>query len=872
MAKVKKSDITPLMNFNFFITLTQFYKSRRLKLRSKYKSISKQFLNFNEENGYLRIPQLEALEMYIFIKELLDNKNVADIFEEWANYKGIFETREGVDNQGNTRLIDIHNQEDYQKIYDQLRKNNKRGYSNYIFALTMGTGKTILMATCIFYEFLLANKFPRDKRFCHNALVLAPDKTVLDSLREIFTFDKSKVVPKEYLNFLDANLKIHFLSDTGELLNTINGSKFNIIISNNQKIIVKNRNKEIKAVDKLYNMKFSEDTNSLLTDLYGDSFEAENDSLRESDNLIINQRFEKIVRLTQLGIYVDEAHHLYGKELMKDLQGDGKKEKGSTLRSTIDFISEELAKRSTSLVACYNFTGTPYVENKILPEVIYSYGLKEAISNRFLKKMAVNGYENIKEYEFIKDILSDFMKNHDGKRYEGLLPKIAFYSANIKELENELKPLVERVLDELGIPQSKILVNVGDPKLTKSEDIKEFQSLDTPNSDKQIILLVNKGKEGWNCRSLFSVALYRKPSSTVFVLQATMRCLRSIGDIQETGKIYLSDENVKILEDELNKNYRITIKEAEETNKDKVNKEVRIVPPPKKVKIKKIVHHHSFEKKKEIVDIVDFGLSQIDHSKYEIVKTEYSGIELKNQGEDTITASTRTKKKYSRFMLINEISNYLNLSCLLIEKLLKNSIDTLPVILECVNNYNEIIYDVIIPKLFDIFYEIKVIQEEKEEEVLLVKEPKDGVYKFSTKEGLYITKNDLKVREFSDKSFNVDTYCFDSTKEKTFFSKHLVNEKIRNIYFTGMFTQGQSDFYIQYIDPETFTLRKYYPDFFIEMEDGKTYIVEVKGEYMIDSENVKEKSRATKEITSINNNFEYLLIPSNEVDKYEFPF
>ena len=867
MTKVKKSDITPLMDFNFFITLTQFYRNRRLKLRSKYKSISKQFLNFNEESGYLRIPQLEALEMYIFIKELLDNKNVADIFEEWANYRGIFEKREGVDNQGNSRLIDIYNQEDYQKIYDHLKK-NKRNYSNYIFALTMGTGKTILMATCIFYEFLLANKFPRDKRFCHNALVLAPDKTVLDSLREIFTFDKSKVVPKEYLNFLDANLKIHFLSDTGESLNTINGSKFNIIISNNQKIIVKNRNKEIKAVDKLYNMKLSEDTNSLLADLYGDSFEAENDNLRDSDNLIINQRFEKIVRLTQLGIYVDEAHHLYGKDLMKDLQGNGKKEKDSTLRSTIDFISEELAKRSTSLVACYNFTGTPYVENKILPEVIYSYGLKDAISNRFLKKMSVNGYENIKEYEFIKDVLSDFMTAHKGKRYEGLLPKIAFYSANIKELENELKPLVEKALDELGIPQNKILVNVGDPKLTKSEDIKEFQSLDTPSSDKQIILLVNKGKEGWNCRSLFSVALYRKPSSTVFVLQATMRCLRSIGDIQETGKIYLSDENVKILDDELNKNYRINIKETEETNSDKVNREVRIVPPAKKVKIKKVIHHHTFEEKKQIVDVVDFELSKIDYSKYEIVRSEYSDIELRKQGEKIITSSTRTKKKYSKFMLVNEISNYLNLSCVLIEKLLRDSEDTLPTILEYVNEYNEVIYDVIIPKLFDIFYEIKIIREEKEEEVLLVKEPKDGVYKFSTKEGLYITKDDLQVREFNNKSFNVDTYCFDSTKEKAFFSKNIINDKIKNIYFTGMFTQGQSNFYIQYIDPETFTLRKYYPDFFIEMENGKTYIVEVKGEHMIDSEVVKEKARATREIASINTNFEYLLIPSNEVERF----
>lgn len=56
----------------------------------------------------------------------------------------------------------------------------------------MGTGKTILMATCIFYEFLLANRFPKDSHYVHNALVFAPDKTVLQSLKEIKTFDLKK--------------------------------------------------------------------------------------------------------------------------------------------------------------------------------------------------------------------------------------------------------------------------------------------------------------------------------------------------------------------------------------------------------------------------------------------------------------------------------------------------------------------------------------------------------------------------------------------------------------------------------------------------------------------------------------------------------
>ncbi len=68
----------------------------------------------------------------------------------------------------------------------------------------MGTGKTILMALCIFYEFLLAKKYPKDERFCHNVLVLAPDTTVLQSLKEIQTFDKSKIFAPEYANVLDS--------------------------------------------------------------------------------------------------------------------------------------------------------------------------------------------------------------------------------------------------------------------------------------------------------------------------------------------------------------------------------------------------------------------------------------------------------------------------------------------------------------------------------------------------------------------------------------------------------------------------------------------------------------------------------------------
>ena len=135
---------------------------------------------------------------------------------------------------------------------------------------------------------------------------------------------------------------------------------------------------------------------------------------------------------------------------------------------------------------------------------------------------------------------------------------MAIFGAEIAEVRDEIRPVVEEVLSELGIPLDKILVNVGDEKITKSEDIRDFNNLDiagTAGSKKQFILLVNKGREGWNCRSLFSVALFRSPKSKVFVLQATMRCLRKITDEQLMATVYLSKENMDILYDELKKEF-----------------------------------------------------------------------------------------------------------------------------------------------------------------------------------------------------------------------------------------------------------------------------------------------------------------------------
>lgn len=284
------------IDFAFFEYLRYFYQDNRGIIRNRYREITKKYLDYNDKEknpeAFLRRPQFEALEMYVFIKEFMNNEQMYQIFDDWSKQEGLFSDRRFYDMEGELTLFDVYSPKQYHDYFLQIKK-YAENYPNYIFALAMGLGKTILMATCIFYEFLLASKWPKDKRYCHNALVFAPDKTVLQSLKEIVTFDKSKVIPPEYIGVLDANIKVHFLEDAGTTLSTIDGSMYNIIISNTQKIILKARHKEKSPVERLFDEPAS--NNSELDDVLGLLQEISN-----NDDLMSNQRFEKLTRLTQM--------------------------------------------------------------------------------------------------------------------------------------------------------------------------------------------------------------------------------------------------------------------------------------------------------------------------------------------------------------------------------------------------------------------------------------------------------------------------------------------------------------------------------------------------------------------------------------------
>lgn len=696
------------------------------------------------------------------------------------------------------------------------------------------------MATCIFYEFLLASKYPNDPRFCHNALVFAPDMTVLQSLKEIQTFDKSKVIPKEYVKILDTNVKFHFLDETGTTLNTLDNSDFNIIISNNQKIILKKKHKQSTPAQILYaGEERRSDIDAIYTELYG------KDEPIEEGDLIFNQRFEKLTRLKQLGVYVDEAHHLFGKQLNKDLYDKTK----SSLRTTINMLANRLNRKGSRVVACYNYTGTPYVGDNILPEVIYSYGLKEAIQKEFLKDAEPHAFENVKNETFIRKVVQDFWQKYGEQRYEGMLPKLAIYGSEIKEVEEEILPTLEKVLEELGISREKILVNVGDRKLTRECDLLEFRNLDCKKSNKQFIILVGKGKEGWNCRSLFGVALYRSPDSSVFVLQATMRALRKITDFQQTASIYLSKDNYEILDNELHKNFKMSVSEIKNKENDKkLPYQVRVMLPLRIIKMKKIEHKFDLVRRYIEHETIDLELEKIDLEKYKAKVIKKTSLADDRRAKET-QIETKENIKYSEIMLYSEIARYIggNLSCLEIKRILQDEIEE---VLALVSDYNLILYDWMIPKIMEFLYKMDKEIIAREKEILLLKEPEEGYYKFKADPDLVIKQDDLQVAKVRYKSFHADTYCFDSKPEKELFLQYIKNDKVKEVYFTGMFTSNQSEFSIQYIDPESKRLRRYYPDLLAKFEDGTYEIIEVKADNQIDDAVVKAKQEAALEMAT----------------------
>ena len=112
------------------------------------------------------------------------------------------------------------------------------------------------------------------------------------------------------------------------------------------------------------------------------------------------------------------------------------------------------------------------------------------------------------------------------------------------------------------------------------------------------------------------------------------------------------------------------------------------------------------------------------------------------------------------------------------------------------NEFNELLYDEIIPRLFRQIYDLDESQQTEEHEVELIKMPANGYYEVTAAKDKIVRRGDGVIKdEERAKSFHLDAYCFDSGSENKLFWDLLREKRVKKIYFTGMLTHGQSDFF-----------------------------------------------------------------------------
>lgn len=418
----------------------------------------------------------------------------------------------------------------------------------------MGAGKTFLMAAFIYIDLYFALNEPENKTFAHNFLVLIPSglkSSIVPSLRTIENFDPTWVIPNPAASELKRMLKFEILDEArstkknNRVVNP-NAGKVNACLPNPLgRVFVVNAEKVI--LDRL------EVTNQLQVIVHTED---------EKDKKA-NELRNLIGKIPNLSILIDEVHHAATDDIK--------------LRQVVNNWQSK-----GNITTVLGFSGTPYLSkaDKIqvneetffkfsqITNTVYYYPLVTAIKS-FLKTPKVKIGQNLDRFQIIRKGVEDFQKEYKNKVYcNGTIAKIAIYCSNIDVLEQEIYPFLT---GELKINPSEILkFHRGNKEYPQPEGGElEFRSLDLPISKKRYILLVQIGKEGWDCPSLTGVILSQKGDSPKnMVLQTSCRCLRQVDPSkEETALIWLNDYNAKILNDQLKKEQQTSIEEINQIKK-----------------------------------------------------------------------------------------------------------------------------------------------------------------------------------------------------------------------------------------------------------------------------------------------------------------
>ena len=615
-------------------------------------------IDYIRKTGGLRDTQVEAIEQYLFLKIKGENKPLWQLFSEGFFINGedlstvninqtartflgkniparaLFEFSRMKTN-GNTLLPELENlikdkadKLDYDKIIKSIFYNVS--YADYLFSLPMGAGKTYLMAAFIYLDLYFAQLEPDNKNFAHNFLVLVPSglkSSIVPSLKTSENFNPLWVLQEPAASNLKKILKFEVLDQpkSGKKSNKArnpNAQKVNQYISQQDLmglVLVVNAEKVI--LDRIDVVK------------EGESYKVDFHETEDEKDKYANELRNLIGKIPNLEILIDEVHHATTDEVK--------------LRQVVNKWNAV-----GNVTTVLGFSGTPYLaspdnvalaENSFLrfsqiTNTVYYFPLISGIKT-FLKKPTVKIAENLEPLKIIEKGIEGFYNLYKKTRYEnGSIAKLAIYFGKIERLENEIYPFLAKLVTKYGDSEANILkYHKGNKefKLPKENEL-EYNSLDQSFSNKRIILLVQVGKEGWDCRSLTGVILSNKGDCpTNMVLQTSCRCLRQVDkDKEETALIWLNKQNANTLNKQLKDEQHTSIEEINRLAKEKGVETVE-----------------RFSRMDYLeLPLVDFYQLEIEYKAIDIEDSPNTEIKLndllKNIEEYKTAAIVRTKKNF----------------------------------------------------------------------------------------------------------------------------------------------------------------------------------------------------------------------------------
>lgn len=542
--------------------------------------------------GQMRDAQIEAIKTYLFLKIACGNKPLATMFK-----KGVFNTidlnsielsqksrdylsshpaaaalfeyacmKNDMKEQVSVNLEQIIKREpeniDYDKIWDNIFY--KISYTDYLFSLPMGAGKTYLMAALIYLDLYFAMNEPDNTAFAHNFIIFAPSglkSSVVPSLKTIQNFNPAWIIPEPAATDIKRIISFEVLDQSKTTKKSNKTKNPNVQkIANHQPFselfgLVAVTNAEKVILERI------EEKNGQIT-MFEESDDEKDRQANELRNLL--------GKLPSLAIFIDEVHHAVSDEIK--------------LRAVVNKWAE-----NNTMNSVIGFSGTPYLEKveklKItdtlaiamaeIANIVYYYPIVKGIGN-FLKRPVVKIAEITDSSRIIENGVREFFDTFKDTVYEGgLVAKLGIYCGTIEKLEQIVYPLVSKIIYEYGMTSEVILkFHKGNKQYSQPADSQmQFDILDKSISNIRVVLLVQIGKEGWDCKSLTGIILSQEGDCPRnMVLQTSCRCLRQVSKgTPESALIYLNDSNAKKLNAQLMQQHHITLKEFATADDKKIN-------------------------------------------------------------------------------------------------------------------------------------------------------------------------------------------------------------------------------------------------------------------------------------------------------------